>query len=55
MALEVLETGKNSVPTSLLTLYTIADTLPGSDCKQFGYRLGVLIRLVSGTFLVRED
>ena len=55
VASEILPTGKNKEPTSPLTLYTIADTLPGSDCKQFGYRLGVLIRLATGTFLYRED
>mmetsp|Transcript_31521 Transcript_31521/g.41739 ORF Transcript_31521/g.41739 Transcript_31521/m.41739 type:complete len:101 (+) Transcript_31521:313-615(+) len=48
---ETVELLKVEKPHGLLSMYTIADTLPGSDCKQFGYRLGVLARMAQGKFL----
>ena len=31
-----------------MALYTIVDTIPGSDCASFGYKLGMLVKLAGG-------
>ena len=48
---EVIEFEAAKVSASVFSMYTMADTLPGADCKQFGYRLGSLLRMSTGTVL----
>ena len=37
-----------------MALYTIIDTIPGSDCAAFGYKLGMFIKLGSGKAVPAE-
>ena len=37
-----------------LALYTIVDSIPGSDCAAFGYKLGMLAKLALGKAIPAE-
>ena len=37
-----------------LALYTIVDSIPGSDCAAFGYKLGMLAKLAMGKAIPPE-
>ena len=37
-----------------MALYTIIDTIPGSDCAAFGYKLGMFIKLGTGKAVPAE-
>ena len=52
---ETIEFLPSEQPRSALSMYTIADTLPGADCAQFGYRLGTLFRMARGSFLPTDQ
>ena len=41
---EKITLAKDEFPISLPTMYTIFDSIPTSDCSQFGYKTGTLIR-----------
>ena len=47
-AVDAVELLPATNPIGLLSVYTLFDSIAGSDCKLYGYKMGVILRALLG-------
>ena len=52
---ETIELVQRTTPMNVLTIYTLVDSLAGSNCGELGYKLGTIVRMTTGKSLPLED